>query len=181
MHPLDKFQFCPSCGSNKFQEHSTSSKKCANCGFEFFKNPAPAVAGFIFNNKNQLLITKRGKDPAINTWDLPGGFVDLNEQIEQAMIREAKEELNIDIKIKKFLFSLPNNYMYSGFNVQTIDAFFLCTTEDYDKIEREKEEISDFMFVDIDKLNPDEFGLESIRKAVKMLIEENKDKQQRFS
>ncbi|MGN1063347.1 MAG: DNA mismatch repair protein MutT, partial [Alphaproteobacteria bacterium] len=74
MHPLNLFRFCPKCGSNRFQESSPFSKKCADCGFEYFKNPVIGVAVAAFDTQDRLLCIRRGKEPAKGTLGLPGGF-----------------------------------------------------------------------------------------------------------
>ena len=44
----------------------------------------------------KVLLIKRNNHPFINCWAIPGGFVDINENIEEAVYRELKEETNID-------------------------------------------------------------------------------------
>ena len=51
MHVLEKFQYCPVCGSKHFVEQNEKSKRCESCGFEYFLNPSSAVAAFILNDK----------------------------------------------------------------------------------------------------------------------------------
>ena len=65
--------------------------------------PRPALTVDIIvlnsvNNKNYLLLIERKNDPFKNYWALPGGFVDLNEDLQTAAIRELKEETNLNIK-----------------------------------------------------------------------------------
>ena len=43
MHPLEKFEYCPRCGSHHFVENGARSRKCENCGFEYFMNPSAAT------------------------------------------------------------------------------------------------------------------------------------------
>ena len=38
VHPLEKFRFCPVCGSEHFEVNSEKSKRCGHCGFEYFFN-----------------------------------------------------------------------------------------------------------------------------------------------
>ena len=63
MHVLEKFQYCPVCGSKHFVEQTEKSKRCESCGFEYFLNPSSAVAAFILNEKGELLVTQRRYDP----------------------------------------------------------------------------------------------------------------------
>lgn len=61
------------------------------------------VGGLIINNSNELLLILRKKSPEKNFWSIPGGAIEFGETAENAVIREVKEELNIDCKIKKFI------------------------------------------------------------------------------
>ena len=49
MHPLEKFEYCPKCGSHHFVESGATSKKCENCGFEYFMNASSANVAIIKN------------------------------------------------------------------------------------------------------------------------------------
>ena len=124
-HPLEIFRYCPKCGSELFEEHNAKSKHCSSCGFTYYQNPCSATAAFILNSKGELLVVRRGKEPAKDTLDLPGGFVDNNESGEQGIIREIKEETGLDIKEVEYLFSIPNIYRYSGMDIHTLDMFYL--------------------------------------------------------
>ena len=92
MHVLDKFRYCPVCGSKHFVVQNEKSKRCESCGFEYFLNPSSAVAAFILNKEGELLVTRRKYEPGRGTLDLPGGFCDIGETIGEALIREVKEE-----------------------------------------------------------------------------------------
>lgn len=94
-HVLDKFQFCPVCGSNHFEINNIKSKKCKDCGFSYYLNPSSATVALILNSKEELLAVRRKKDPAKGALDLPGGFVDMDETGEEGMAREVKEETGL--------------------------------------------------------------------------------------
>lgn len=59
----------------------------------------------IINDKNETLLIKRGDKSRneVGFWGKPGGAVEFGEKVEDAVKRELKEELNIDIEIIKFL------------------------------------------------------------------------------
>ena len=63
-----------------------------------YKNPAPTTNIIIIKESNICLI-KRNIDPYMGRIALPGGFVDYNETVEEAAIRESKEETGLDIKL----------------------------------------------------------------------------------
>ena len=90
MHPLELFKFCPVCGSPHFEIHNEKSKKCADCGFVYYFNSSAATVAFILNGKGELLVCRRGKEPAKGTLDLSGGFIDMFETGEEGVAREVK-------------------------------------------------------------------------------------------
>lgn len=59
----------------------------------------------IINDKNETLLIKRGNKSKneVGFWGKPGGAVEFGEKVEDAVKREIKEELNIDIELTKFL------------------------------------------------------------------------------
>ena len=58
MHPLEKFEYCPKCGSHHFVESGATSKKCENCGFEYFMNASSANVAIIKNAKGDRKSTR---------------------------------------------------------------------------------------------------------------------------
>ncbi len=171
-HPLALFQYCPKCGSKEFKVNNEKSKKCLACNFTYYFNPSAATVAVIVNPKREILVCRRANDPAKGTLDLPGGFVDMNETGEQAVIREVKEETNLNVDEAEYLFSLPNLYLYSGFLVHTLDLFYLCKVNDLNN-PIGRDDISESFFVNIDDLIVDDFGLQSIKKGLTILKSQN--------
>lgn len=166
MHPLEKFRYCPCCGSEDFAIASVKSKQCGHCGFELFMNPSASVAAFISNDKGELLVCRRAKEPAKGTLDLPGGFCDIGETVEQAVCREVMEETGIALEETRYLFSLPNNYLYSGLIIPTMDMFFECEVSALPDNIHAADDASELLWLRKEEINPEAFGLDSIRKAV---------------
>ncbi|RJP49197.1 MAG: NUDIX domain-containing protein [Anaerolineaceae bacterium] len=63
--------------------------------------PEPTVGVFVFNKTGEMLLLKSHKWPG--KYVVPGGHVELGERIEEAVIREAKEETGLDIYDLKFI------------------------------------------------------------------------------
>lgn len=168
-HPLHQFTYCPKCGARTFVERNEKAKQCTTCGFVYYFNPSSAVACFIRNPKGELLLVRRAKEPAKGTLDLPGGFVDMHESAEEAAHREVKEETGLDITGCRYLFSIPNLYPYCGFEVHTVDMFFECLTDSFDGAKAE-DDAAEIIILPANRLNPDDFGLQSIKKAVDRYI-----------
>jgi NAD+ diphosphatase len=169
------FSYCPVCGSKEFSQNNQKSKKCNHCGFVYYMNPSAAVAGFIVNEAGDLLVCRRGKEPAKDTLDLPGGFTDENETAEEAITREIAEELNARVTQTNYLFSLPNEYEYSGLTIPTMDLFFACQLENTDNLQP-ADDVADCFFVPLKELQPEFFGLRSIRQAVALFLEKEKER-----
>ena len=177
MHPLEKFAYCPVCGSPRFEENNFKSKKCAACGFTYYANPCSATAAFIVNDNDEMLVVRRAKAPAKGTLDLPGGFVDMGETVEQGMRREIKEETGLDVHDIQYLFSSPNVYMYSGMGIHTLDMDFLVPVhgdpEALKAIVRAADDAAEALWIPISQVNPVDFGLTSIRNAVIRFLREH--------
>ncbi len=172
IHPLAKFLFCPCCGSAHFEVNDFKSKRCTDCGFTFYHNAAAATVAVILNSRNELLVTRRAFNPAAGTLDLPGGFVDAGETAEEGIVREVEEETGGKAVVEKFLFSLPNEYVYSDFIVHTTDLFFLCQLLDETALIAHDDAAALF-WIPLADIRPSNFGLASIAAGVQKLLESN--------
>jgi len=168
MHPLHQFKYCPKCGSDKFIENNFKSKRCENCGFIYYFNSCSSTIALIINSNEELLVATRAKEPVKGTLDLPGGFVDMYETGEEAVTREVKEETNLDVTEVKYLYSTINIYTYSGFDVHTLDLVYLCKVNNTENIKAE-DDVSELRFIKIKDLNPDLFGLESVKGVIEKI------------
>ena len=78
--------------------NNEKSKKCTDCGFVYYFNPSSATVALILNEKKELLVCRRAKEPAKGTLDLPGGFIDMNETGEEGVGREVWEETGLKVE-----------------------------------------------------------------------------------
>lgn len=68
------------------------------------------VVAAIIHKGDKILATKRGYGEFINQWEFPGGKIEENETKEEALIREIREELNVEIEITNFALDLEYQY-----------------------------------------------------------------------
>ena len=68
-----------------------------------YKIPSLTTDIFIYNEEYDFILIKRKNEPYKDCWALPGGFVEYGECVEDAAIREAKEETSIDVKLEELV------------------------------------------------------------------------------
>lgn len=120
------------------------------------------VRGIIKNEKNEILIVKRHPksrtDPEM--WELPGGKVEKGEFFTDALIREIKEEVNLDVKVGDFAEAVQNDYMHKR-TVQIM--MYLDVIQGDIKI---SEEHTDWMWASLEKIKTLEIST-SLKKVLK--------------
>ncbi len=97
---ITKTSYCRRCG-HKMSEGIAGGRTrpvCPACGYVVFKNPGPGAGGLIEMDGGGVRI-RRGHDPKKGRWALPAGFIEADESIEEAAIRECKEETGLDVEI----------------------------------------------------------------------------------
>lgn len=175
-HPHQVFKFCPKCGTSNFIKSGDRSFKCSDCGFHFFINSAAAVAALIVH-KGKLMLTTRGVEPDYGKLDLPGGFVDPGESVENALKRELNEELGLKIKSFEYIGSAPNEYVFSELSVFTIDLAFLVIPESVNGLSP-MDDILEFKFYSEEEINFNDIPAPSIKHFVQQYFQNERNKTQ---
>jgi NADH pyrophosphatase NudC (nudix superfamily) len=163
--PQNVIRFCPKCGSVEFHYRSDNSFGCAQCKFQLYVNSAAAVAALIVDEKGRLLLTRRALEPNKGMLDLPGGFVDVMETAEEALEREIKEELDLKLDHYTYFTSFPNEYVFGGLSVFTLDLAYICQINSFQNI-KAMDDISDFEFFHPTEIRLDEICSGSIQSII---------------
>lgn len=102
---MKKHKFCPACKGTLSNKVIEGSKRlaCPECGWVHYANPLPSAVAFVRNDDGRILLVKRGIEPGKGKWALPSGFVEMNEMPEETVIRELKEETNVQGVAKKLI------------------------------------------------------------------------------
>jgi mutator protein MutT len=108
-------------------------------------NSAAAVAALVVNPEGKLLLTTRAVEPDYGKLDLPGGFIDPGETAEEAVKRELWEELGMKVNSMEYITSAPNEYIFSGISVFTLDMAFRVIPETISGL-KAQDDIQDFRF-----------------------------------
>ena len=90
------FQFCSRCGIKVNKSRTERSKVCPKCGLISFPRISPAI--IVAVTKGDKLLLANNKKFSKDFYSVIAGFVDVGESLEECVIREVKEETNIEIK-----------------------------------------------------------------------------------
>ena len=118
-----------------------------------------------------MLFIRRAREPAKGLLAPPGGFVDSGERAEEAICREVREEVGLEITSPQFLGSFPNSYPYLGVTYPVLDFFF---TADAIKpaAAQALDDVDSFCWRDpISEITPEELAFPSMRAALQLLRE----------
>ena len=103
-------KFCGKCGSKTIEKSDERAIACPNCNTVVFPKISPAVIVAIIC-KNKILLAHNANFPE-NWHSLVAGYVDIGESLEEAVIREVKEEVGLDVKNIRYYKSQP--WPFSG-------------------------------------------------------------------
>jgi len=76
---------------------------CPACETVFYENPLPVAAAVVLNERREVLLVKRQREPRKGEWCLPMGFAELGETITEAALRELKEETGVEARVLRLL------------------------------------------------------------------------------
>ncbi len=130
-----------------FIDNLETQLKTQNIGF--------AVDCFVVNEKNQILSQKRSANRRLypNNWELVGGHVDAGETVYQAIFREIKEELSVEIdQIKSFVSKIewvkPVEKLKEGEKTNNQIFRFIVSVKDIQNIKLEGDKATEFTWID---------------------------------
>lgn len=134
-------KFCPRCGGVlRLQPVANDPKPrfvCQACGFVFYQDPKVSACTIPVIDGGVVLV-RRAIDPGRGLWVFPGGYMDGDETVEEAAIRETREEVNLDVRLS----GLVGVYSYRSAVVVIVYACEVVGGEL--QIDRESQEVRIF-------------------------------------
>ncbi len=155
-------KYCNLCGD----QFKTQEKSVLICGqkHRFYINPKICIGALLTNSQNHLLLVKRKIEPQKGLWDIPGGFIEVGETLEEGTQRELSEELNITAQNLTYFSSGADNYTYQEVPYPTLNAFF--TGEISDTNLKANDDVEDYKFFAFNKIPYDQIAFESIASVI---------------
>ncbi|HOV78112.1 MAG TPA: NUDIX domain-containing protein [Sedimentisphaerales bacterium] len=160
--PGGAFRYCPKCGAAAMRYNGVKLLRCQACGFELYMNPAASVAGVLVDLQKRMVVLVRGKEPGKGLWDLPGGFVDPGETAEEALAREIREEVGLEVTSMQYLGSWPNIYPYGDIAYRTLDLGFACEAAQVETARARESEVERVLLVEPVEVNLERFAFPSV-------------------
>jgi len=114
MQDVATYKFCPQCGGRLekrlLKPMEPRRLVCTVCGFIFYLDPKLSVIAVIPMNEGVVMV-RRAINPGYGLWVVPGGFVDLGEVLEDALVRETQEETLLTVRPIRLLniYSYPDH------------------------------------------------------------------------
>jgi 8-oxo-dGTP diphosphatase len=114
-------RFCIRCGRRLRRQRLEGRwrRRCPACGWTYYGNPVPA-AGALIVRGSRVLLVRRAVAPYQGMWDIPGGFIEGDENAETALRRELHEELGVRTISMRFIGSASDPYGPRGFPVLSL-------------------------------------------------------------
>jgi len=93
--------FCPQCATALIAAHSSgrTRKACPSCGFIEYRNPAVGVAVVLRDDRGRVLLGRRASGIYAGLWCIPCGYVEWDEDVREAAVREFEEETGVRVEL----------------------------------------------------------------------------------
>ncbi|MBI4395727.1 MAG: NUDIX hydrolase [Elusimicrobia bacterium] len=99
----DLMKYCSQCGGLLHRRYVAEERRrrsvCARCSAVSYRNPKIVAAALPVRN-GRIYLLRRGIEPSLGLWTFPAGFMEMGESVEEAAIRETREEIRCRIKIE---------------------------------------------------------------------------------
>jgi ADP-ribose pyrophosphatase YjhB (NUDIX family) len=96
------FNFCSRCGARLRMGMVPGEERerlaCDACGYIAYVNPRLVVTAIPVTDAGEVILLRRGIEPAYGSWAQPGGFLEVDETVNQAAIRETFEETGLIVE-----------------------------------------------------------------------------------
>ena len=127
--PNADLKFCPRCASplewRGVEYPDVLHPVCTKCGFILWQNIKPCIDALIVRGEGaamEVLLGRRSTEPAGGTWDLPGGFLNADDRIEPALIRECRREMGVEVTVGELVGAFEDVFL----DMRIVELVYVC-------------------------------------------------------
>ncbi len=99
--------YCSRCGTElRFGPIAGEDRErlaCPSCGHVAYVNPRLVVTTLPVTRDGRLILLRRGIEPGLGSWAQPGGFLEVDETVTEAAIRETWEETGLTVEPREIV------------------------------------------------------------------------------
>ena len=138
------------------------------------RHPLPVVGAFIFNKDNQLLLAKSYKWR--DFWIVPGGHIEWGESIEQAVRREVKEEVGLDVEDVELVATYEGIFP-KEFHEKKHFIYLQCRckTSNDQKVKKDNREIQEYQWFTLEEAKSLQNALGITKRTINLLAEKERN------
>jgi ADP-ribose pyrophosphatase YjhB (NUDIX family) len=100
-------KFCSNCGAalrfGEIEGEDRHRLSCPDCGHIAYVNPRLVVTVFPITDDGEFVLLRRGIEPGRGQWAQPGGFLEIDETVNQAAVRETWEETGLLVEPREII------------------------------------------------------------------------------
>ena len=103
--PGEDLQYCPYCGAPlvlRLLPSEDRPRLVCHRDHILYVNPK-LIVGVIPERRGRILLMRRAIEPRYGAWTFPGGFMEIDETVEECAVREAQEEVGVEVRITELV------------------------------------------------------------------------------
>lgn len=161
-----EMNFCQRCGEQLYKGPDVSFYEC-NSGHYTFPSPRPTASVFFVDGDN-VVVSRRGIEPRKGTLDSIGGFVDTDETIEVALVREISEETNLtpeDYSTPIYFGSATSTYLYQEQEIPVIGSMYWSRLKTEKEITA-KDDVASIEKISLAEVDVSQFGMADVQTGI---------------
>ncbi|GAC1370710.1 MAG: NUDIX domain-containing protein [Candidatus Saccharimonadales bacterium] len=167
--------YCYLCGhtANAVVTHEGTHWKCTSCAQTYFANPKPATEIILIDELGRAAVAVRARDPYKGKLDLPGGFVDAGETLEEGIAREIFEEVGLtpeQYSKPVYLESATADYPWGHELTQVVTAAYTAQITSTVQLTA-SDDVASIEFLTADQLKRDDFAWPTQYDRIEQAIE----------
>jgi 8-oxo-dGTP diphosphatase len=158
------WKHCPRCAAALEIDGNTAH--CDACGFTAYATAEPTVCALVLDGGGRVLLARRRFEPEAGKWDVPGGFLEEDEDPLDGLRRELREETGVEIEPLELAGIWPDRYGGAEGATATLNLYWTARIATGEPAPAD--DVSELRWFPLDDLPPDEeLAFENVAKALR--------------